>query len=136
MDEKHAKLALVILAVEDLPRALDFYRRAFDWEQIVDVPVYAEFKLPAGMRLGLYRRGSFGVNTGRVPVATPAGELAPTELYFYPGDLMAAIQRLEAAGARPLSQLARRDWGDEAAYFADLDGNVLVVARPLQDTTQ
>ena len=26
---------------------------------------------------------------------------------------------------------APRDWGDEAAYFADPDGNVLVVARPL-----
>jgi len=38
---------------------------------------------------------------------------------------------LEAAGARLLSAAAPRDWGDEAAYFADPDGNVLVVARPV-----
>ncbi len=37
--------------------------------------------------------------------------------------------RAIAAGARELSPLAPRDWGDEAAYFADPDGNVLAVAR-------
>jgi hypothetical protein len=38
---------------------------------------------------------------------------------------------MEQAGARELSPLRRRDWSDEAAYFADPSGNVLVVARPL-----
>jgi hypothetical protein len=28
-----------------------------------------------------------------------------------------------------LSPLALRDWGDEAAYFSDPDGHVVVVAR-------
>jgi uncharacterized glyoxalase superfamily protein PhnB len=41
------------------------------------------------------------------------------------------VERLHSAGARALSPLGPRDWGDEAAYFADPDGNVLVVARPL-----
>ena len=40
-----------------------------------------------------------------------------------------AIERLVRAGARELSPLAVRPWGDEAAYFADPSGNVLVVAR-------
>lgn len=39
----------------------------------------------------------------------------PTQLYFYTDELTAA----------------RRDWGDEAAYFADPEGNILVIARPL-----
>jgi len=121
----------VILAVADLPRALAFYRTAFGWRQTVDVPVYAEFEVPGGMRLGLYRREAFAANTGRVPFRVPSGELAPTELYFHPEDLPAAIARAAAAGAKALSPLARRDWGDEAAYFADPDGNVLVLARPL-----
>jgi len=126
-----ARLGLIILAVEDLPRAVGFYRQAFGWEQLVAVPVYAEFRLPAQLRLGLYVRTGFGVNTGQVPIAVPAGQLAGAELYFYPADLTAAIVRLEAAGARALSPLSARDWGDEAAYFADPDGNVVVVARPL-----
>ncbi len=131
MPSPETRLALVILAVDDLARAESFYRKAFGWEQIVSVPVYAEFRLPAQLRLGLYVRRSFGVNTGQLPIAIPRGELAPAELYFYPDDLPAALARLEAAGARSLSPLASRAWGDEAAYFADPDGNVVVVARPL-----
>jgi len=129
MAERGARLGLVILAVEDVPRARSFYRAAFGWEPLVEVPVYTELGLSGGMRLGLYERRAFGANTGRAPVATPPGELAPTELYFYPGDLEATAVRLVAAGARLLSPLARRAWGDEAAYYADLDGNVVVIAR-------
>jgi len=123
--------ALTIVAVDDLRRSVAFYAAAFDWPQVVDAPVYAEFSLPEGMRLGLYQREGFGRNTGQVPAQIASGELAPTELYFYPEDLDEAIRRLEAAGARTLSDRAARDWGDEAAYFADPDGTVLVLARPL-----
>jgi len=126
-----ARHVLTILAVENLERAARFYAGAFGWRQVVDAPVYAELELPGGLRLGLYEREAFGRNTGRVPARTPPGELAPTELYFHVDDLADAIARLERAGARPLSARAPRDWGDEAAYFADPDGNVVVVARPL-----
>ena len=125
-----ARPALIILAVSDLPRAVRFYRSVFGWPQEVDVPVYAEFAMPGDQRLGLYERRAFGRNTGQTPGATADGALTGTELYFYPDDLPAAIARLKAAGARALSELAKRDWGDEAAYFADPDGNVLVMARP------
>ncbi|MBI2932661.1 MAG: VOC family protein, partial [Planctomycetes bacterium] len=42
-----------------------------------------------------------------------------------------AIARIEATGARLLSARAPRPWGDEAAYYADPDGNVVVLARRL-----
>lgn len=124
-------MALIILAVGDLPRSLRFYREAFGWPQRVDMPVYAEFDLPDGLRLGLYERETFGLNIGRAPFSPPAGELTATELYLYAEDAPALVRRLEAAGARRLSPLSARDWGDEAAYLADPDGNVLAVARPL-----
>jgi catechol 2,3-dioxygenase-like lactoylglutathione lyase family enzyme len=126
-----ARHALTILAVSDLPRSAAFYAAAFGWPRVVEAPVYVEHALPEGMRLGLYQREGFGRNTGQVPAQIAAGELAPTELYFYPDDLSEAMARLEAVGARKLGDLAARDWGDEAAYFADPDGNVLVLARPL-----
>jgi predicted enzyme related to lactoylglutathione lyase len=59
-----ARLALLILAVEDLNRAVAFYRAAFGWFQTVDDAIYAEFALPGNQRLGLYARASFGRNTG------------------------------------------------------------------------
>ena len=121
--------ALTILAVERLRESVDFYRAAFAWESSVETPVYVEFTLPGGQRIGLYERESFGRNTGKSPAIVAEGEIAPTELYFYADDLPWAIERLRSAGARELSSLALRPWGDEAAYFADPSGNVLVLAR-------
>jgi catechol 2,3-dioxygenase-like lactoylglutathione lyase family enzyme len=125
-----ARLALVILAVGDPARAVRFYQEAFGWPQHIAANVYAEFALPDGQRLGLYDRAAFARNTGEPPATIPPGRLAATELYFSVTDPAAACALLIAAGARQLSALAPRDWGDEAAYFADPDGNVLVVARP------
>lgn len=130
MAGSEARLGLVILAVRDLPAAVRFYREVFAWSQTVDVPVFSEFQLPGGVRVGLYERESFGRNTGRVPHATPSGELAPTELYFYVDDPEASIRKAMNAGGKLLSPLAPRGWGDEAGYCTDLDGNVLVFARP------
>lgn len=124
-----ARHVLTILAVSDLERSKRFYTEAFGWPRSVDVPVYVEHELPGGMRLGLYERNAFAHNTGQVPELVAAGQLAATELYFYADDLPVCMQRLRDAGARELSALALRPWGDEAAYFADPDGNVLVIAR-------
>jgi predicted enzyme related to lactoylglutathione lyase len=66
-----------------------------------------------------------------MPTAVPNGEVGGTEIYLHCDDLPATIERVEAAGVRRLSELAPRDWGDEATYYADLDGNVVVLAKPL-----
>lgn len=121
---------LTILAVSDLERSAAFYEAAFGWPARVREKVYVEFDLPDGRGLGLYRREGFAHNTGQAPEELPPGALAGTELYFHDTALDGAIERLYSAGARLLSERALRDWGDEAAYFADPDGNVLVVARP------
>lgn len=122
---------LTILAVADLVRSRAFYDAAFGWAVSVDAPVYVEYALPGGMLLGLYARAGFARNTGVAPAAVPEGAVTGTEIYLRVDDLAEAAARLRAAGARLLSPAAPRDWGDEAAYFADPEGNVLVVARPL-----
>lgn len=127
---EEARLTLVILAVEEVKRAVSFYRAAFGWPQTVDESVYAEFALPGAMRLGLYTHAGFERNIGQAPLKLARGEITSTEIYLFVDDLSAAIARMKAAGARLLSSRALRDWGDEAAYFADPDGNVVVLAQP------
>lgn len=124
-----ARHALTILAVRNLDASLRFYRQAFGWELPVATPVYAELLLPGGMRLGLYQREAFARNTGEMPSETPPGTITSTELYFYVDQPDEAVAALEAAGARELSPWSKRDWGDDAAYFADPEGNVVVIAR-------
>ncbi len=53
------RLALVILAVENVARSVAFYGAVFGWRQRVATPVYVELACPSGMRLGLYDRRSF-----------------------------------------------------------------------------
>lgn len=122
-------LALTILYVEDLARAARFYDAAFGWPKSVDVPVYVEYQLNAGARLGLMPQG----NT-RHFLGDTLGALRPTdgcpraEVYLRLDDLDRVIARLEGLGARCTSPRARRDWGDEVAYYLDPDGYVLAVA--------
>jgi predicted enzyme related to lactoylglutathione lyase len=117
--------------VEDLDRARQFYESAFGWKKSVDVPVYAEYELPNGQRIGLYARKSFALNTESEPQLFSGKGTTASELYFYCENLEADIERIKSAGAMELSGLKKRDWGDEAAYFRDPDGNVIVRARPV-----
>jgi len=123
-------LVLTILAVTDLPRMRAFYRDGLGWPLAQDIPVYAELLMPNGQRLGLYDAAAFARNTGLAPGFRPAGPgTAHVELYLRCEDVDAAGARLHGAGAALLSPRALRDWGDEAAYYADPEGNVVVLAR-------
>lgn len=126
-----ARHVLTILAVRNLARSTAFYRAGFGWPLRVEAPVYVELELPDGRGLGLYTRDGYAKNTGEMPAAVPEGAITGTELYFHVDDVEVALQRLVAAGASVLSPAAPRDWGDVAAYVADPDGNVVVVAKPV-----
>ncbi len=128
-----ARHVLTILAVDDLAASVRFYRQAFGFPVRAEVPVYVELALDDGRGLGLYRRESFGANTGIVPERVAPGGVAGAELYFNVDDMDEAVSRIERAGGRLLSPRAVRPWGDEAAYYADPDGYVVVVARPPEE---
>jgi catechol 2,3-dioxygenase-like lactoylglutathione lyase family enzyme len=70
----------------------------------------------------------FAVTVGAEPAALD-GRVSPAYLYVRVEDVRATVAALEEAGGRPLSPLAARDWGEEAAWFADPDGNVVAVAQ-------
>ena len=130
-DVSDAKLSMILLAVNDVSRSAAFYEAAFGWKRRTDVPVLVEFDLADGGALAVYQRDGFSKNTGRIPTQAAAHSTSATELYFHVEDLDQSIERLRKAGARVLVEKCPRPWGDEAAYFADPDGNVVVVARPL-----
>lgn len=122
-------LALTILYVADLARAASFYDAAFGWAKSVDVPVYVEYQLHAGARLGLMPQGNTRHFLGDALGALRPRDGCPRgEVYLRLDDLDGVISRLEALGARCTSPRSRRDWGDEVAYYLDPDGYVLAVA--------
>jgi catechol 2,3-dioxygenase-like lactoylglutathione lyase family enzyme len=123
----------VVFAVEDVPRSVEFYERAFGWPRNdrIDFEEYVELLPPDGGSLGLYRRDGYARMTHATPAPTSEAEVSPAYLYVRVPDVRDTIGRLEQAGARPLAPLAPRVWGEEAAWFADPDGNVVAVAQPL-----
>jgi predicted enzyme related to lactoylglutathione lyase len=121
----------VIFAVEDLSRSLEFYERAFAWPRNprIDFANYVDLHPPDGGSLGLYERDGFAATVGAEPADTPAGRVPPAYLYVRVDDASATVSALEAAGGRSLSPLTTREWGEDAAWFADPDGNVVAIAQ-------
>jgi flavin reductase (DIM6/NTAB) family NADH-FMN oxidoreductase RutF/predicted enzyme related to lactoylglutathione lyase len=114
---------LTVLATADLDRLQTFYTSAFDWPLKVSDMDYVEFALPGGRGLALRQWDGAGDNTD-------AGEKnrSGIELHFQCENLPRLIARLVAAGAVEISGPSERGSGEEAAYFADPDGNVLIVS--------
>ena len=102
---------LTILAVRDLERAVAFYTNAFAYPVTIRVPVFVEFALPRGMRLGLYERAAFATNPGREATLPDAHDVTATELYLVPPDLDACIEAVRRAGGEELFKYPARDWG-------------------------
>ena len=122
----------VILAVSDVTRSAAFYQGVFGWprNERIDYDEYVELCGPNGT-LGLCERDTYARLTGATPMTPKNGDVSPAYLYVRVPDVREAIAKLGEAGARPLAPLASRSWGEEAAWFADPDGNVVAVAETL-----
>lgn len=121
----------VIFAVSDVARAAALYEEAFGWRRntAIDYRNYVELLVDGGA-LGLYERAAYGEEVGAKAAPIPDEAVAPSYLYVRVEDVDGVAARLAAAGARPLSPLSERAWGERAAWFADPDGNVVAVADP------
>ena len=120
----------VIFAVRDVERARGFYQSVFDWprNERIDYREYVALHAPDGT-LGLCERETYAELTEATPVAPRDAAVSPAYLYVRVPDVRTTIEKLDEAGARALAPLARRSWGDDAAWFADPDGNVVAVAQ-------
>lgn len=120
----------LVLSVSDVDRAKRFYGEAFGWRPHLEWPgEYAELGLPDNDWVGLYREDGYAASAGAPVDELKRGRYGGAALYVRVDDVEDSIASLRKAGATSLSPLARRGWGDEAAYFADPDGNIVAVAR-------
>lgn len=91
-----------------------------------------EFDLGSGIKLGLMlNSGIAKILSGNLPAPETANGIPRCELYLRVDDIEAYSARVVKAGGRPVSAAADRDWGDRVAYFADPDGHVIALARPI-----
>ena len=122
-----------ILYVQDQAASSAFYRTVLAAKPTLEAPGMTEFDLGGGTVLGLMPERGIARLLG-IRTDDPANGFCRGELYLLVTDPAAYHRRALAAGARELSPLAPRDWGDLAAYSLDTNGYVLAFACPDGDS--
>lgn len=129
-----ARVTLVTLGVDDLARALAFYRDGLGWPTagIVgeDIPNGAVvfFDLANGLKLALWPRTSLA-EEARIPGQGRApSEFALAHNVRTREEVDAVVALAARAGARVTNPPADRAWGGYSGYFQDPDGHVWEIA--------
>lgn len=124
------RITVITLGVDDLERALTFYRDGlgFTTEGIVGREfthgAVAFFDLQPGLKLAIWPRASIAHDTG-LPIAAPsATEFTIGHNVSSQADVDAVMAQAERAGARVVRCAHATFWGGYAGYFQDPDGHV------------
>jgi hypothetical protein len=127
-----AGLVQFIFYVANQGAATTFWRRVLQRSPSLEEPGMSEFTLAEGAVLGLMPETGISALLGEaLPDPSRARGIPRSELYLVVDDPSAYHARALTAGARELSPLAQRAWGDQAAYSLDPDGHVIAFAsRP------
>jgi catechol 2,3-dioxygenase-like lactoylglutathione lyase family enzyme len=124
------RVTVVTLGVDDLERAVAFYRDGLGLptQGIVGTEfphgAVAFFDLQAGLRLALWPRASIAHDTGLDPAPPAATEFTLGHNVNGRGEVDAVMARAEGAGARIVKPAGETFWGGYAGYFQDPDGHL------------
>lgn len=121
--------ANTILYVQDQKSATAFYASVLEIDPKLNVPGMTEFHLSDDHVLGLMPEAGIKRLLGdSIPDPSLNRGTPRAELYLTVSDPASYHARALKHGAKELSPLEKRNWGDWAAYSLDLDGHVLVFA--------
>jgi catechol 2,3-dioxygenase-like lactoylglutathione lyase family enzyme len=124
------RLTVLTLGVDDLERAVAFYRDGlgFPTEGIVgkefEHGAVAFFDLESGLRLALWPRASIAHDTGLSVSASSATEMTLGHNVGSRAEVDAVMADATRAGATILKEAGETFWGGYAGYFQDPDGHV------------
>lgn len=129
-----ARITLITLGVDDLEKAVRFYRDGLGWptEGIVgrefEHGAVAFFDLQAGLKLALWPRRSIAHDSGLPLTAASATELTLGHNVASKAEVDAVLRQARDAGAVVVKPAHDTFWGGYAAYFQDPDRHLWEVA--------
>jgi catechol 2,3-dioxygenase-like lactoylglutathione lyase family enzyme len=127
-------LTVLTLAVDDLERAVAFYRDGLGLAtpgiigREFENGAVAFFKLQAGLRLALWPRKSLAADTGLPLPAGGALEHSLGHNVASQAEVDTVMKQAGAAGARIVKPAQPTFYGGYAGYFQDPDGHLWEVA--------
>jgi predicted enzyme related to lactoylglutathione lyase len=120
----------IILYVKDHQKSTQFYEQLFRKTADLNVPGMTEFILNDFCKLGLMPNdGIAKIITPTLPHPNLGNGIPRCELYFLVDNLQEEYQNIKEFGAKIISEIEERNWGDTAFYFSDLDGHVIAFAE-------
>ena len=128
------RVTLITLGVDDLERALAFYRDGLGWATKGIVGREFEhgavvfFDLEAGLKLALWPRSDLAHDSGVPLTSRSATELSLGHNVGSKDEVDAVMAQAEQAGARIVKAATTAFWGGYSGYFQDLDGHLWEVA--------
>ncbi|MGX7668587.1 VOC family protein [Flavobacterium pedocola] len=129
---KHILSSEFILYVDDQDAASRFYEGLFRSTPSLEVPGMTEFTLSENLKIGLMP------NNGIAKIITPVmahpekgNQIPRCELYFYVENIQSEFENAVKCGAKIISGIEDRNWGDRVCYLADLDGHIIAFAEKI-----
>lgn len=130
----HPHISLITLGVDDLERAVAFYRDGLGLPTTgimgteFELGAVAFFELESGLKLAVWPRKSLAVDTG-LPLQPPS----PTSFSLAhnvgsESEVDAVMAQAARAGATIVKPAQKAFWGGYAGYFQDPDGHLWEVA--------
>lgn len=128
------RITLLTLGVDDLERAVEFYRdglglptkgivgREFEHGAV------AFFELQRGLRLAIWPRRDLAHDTGLPQTPRSSTELSIGHNVASEQDVDAVMKQAVRAGATIVKPARNTFWGGYAGYFADPDGHLWEIA--------
>lgn len=129
------RVHVITLGVDDLERALAFYRDGLGFESAGVIGTewtdetsgangaVALFELEGGLILSLYPRTDLAKDAGVPGGPAAAAEFSLGQLVRERAEVDELLEKAEAAGA-PVTQPRDRPWGIYSGYFRDPDGHL------------
>jgi uncharacterized glyoxalase superfamily protein PhnB len=93
-----------------------------------------EFILSENCKLGLMpNKGIAKILSDTMPHPDEGNGIPRCELYFYIENIQLEFDNAMNSGAKLISPIADRDWGDTVCYFSDPDGHIIAFAKKINE---
>ncbi|HRN93435.1 MAG: hypothetical protein M9931_10570 [Chitinophagales bacterium] len=126
---KHIAHFETILYVSSQQASTEFYTKLFRIQPTLNVPGMTEFTVSKNCKLGLMpNAGIEKILLGKTPNPSSGNGIPRCELYLLVENIELEFENALRSGAKLISPIEARNWGDTVCYFADLDGHIIAFA--------
>ncbi|EMD21639.1 VOC family protein [Amycolatopsis azurea] len=131
-----AHVSSILLAVEDMDRAKQFYTEGLGWKIKNNYGVSVFFESDGASPVGFYRREGLADQVGTSPEGSGFSGLVLTYVVRSEARVDEIIAQAEKAGATVLKPAGALPWGGYGGTFADPDGYIWSLGYSAQGADQ